>query len=80
MSIQFLFGTFFKVLSKKEESYNNTDLARVSRQIIVGLLGAIRGILLLEIVMLLLIYFLEDNKVSLSLWVYPHWGFPSLVA
>jgi hypothetical protein len=50
LSIQLMFGTFFKVLSSKGRSYSSTDLARVSRQIIVGLLGAVRGILLLEIV------------------------------
>jgi hypothetical protein len=50
LSVQLMFGTFFEVLSIKGRSYNNTNFARVSRQIIVGLLGAVRGILLLEIV------------------------------
>jgi hypothetical protein len=74
--VQLLFGTFFEVLSNKGWSYNNTDLAQLFRKIIVGFLGAVRGILLLENVMLLLIYFLEANKISLSLWISPHLGFP----
>jgi hypothetical protein len=69
MSVQLLFGTFFEVLSSKGGPYNSTDLAQISRQKVVGLLGAVRGILLLEIVMLMLIYFPEANKISLSLWV-----------
>jgi hypothetical protein len=41
---------FFKVLSSKGGLYSSTDLARVYRQIIVGLLAAVIGILLLEII------------------------------
>jgi hypothetical protein len=74
--IQLLFGTFFKVLSSQGGSYNNTNLAHISRQKGVGLLGDVSGFLLLENVILLVIYFPEANKISVSLWVSPHWGFP----
>jgi len=49
-TIQLLFGTNFEVFSNKVGLYNSMNLARVSRKIIVGLLGVVRGILLLEIV------------------------------
>jgi hypothetical protein len=84
MSVQLLFGTFFEVLSIKGGSYNIIDLAWISKQKGVGLLGVVSGFPLLEIVILLLIYFPEANKISLSLslslWVSPHWSFPWLVA
>jgi hypothetical protein len=50
LSVQLMFGMFFEVLSSKGRPYSSTDLARVSRQIIVIPLGVVRGILLLEIV------------------------------
>jgi hypothetical protein len=55
--VQLLFGMFFEVLSNKGGPYNSMDLAQISRQKGVGLLGAVSGFLLLEIVILLLIYF-----------------------
>jgi hypothetical protein len=79
LSVQLLFGTFFEVLSSKRRSYSGTDLARVSKQIIVGLLDAVSGILLLETVTCYQYTFLKLIK-SLSLWVSPHWDFPWLVA
>jgi hypothetical protein len=50
-----LFGTFFEVRSSEGGSYNNKNLAQISRQKGVGLLGAISVFLLLEIAILLLI-------------------------
>jgi hypothetical protein len=47
-SIQLLFGMFFEVFSSKGRSYNKMNLAQVSRQIIVELLGVVRSIHLLE--------------------------------
>jgi hypothetical protein len=55
MTIQLLFGMFFKVLSNKGSSYSSTNLARVSRYIIVGLLGVVNGFLLVVNALLLLI-------------------------
>jgi hypothetical protein len=61
--------------------YDSTKLAHFPRQNLWGKnLGAVSGFLLLEIVIFLLIYFPEANKISLSLWVSPHWGFPWPVA
>jgi hypothetical protein len=62
----------FRGVVQQRRSYNSTDLAQISRQKGVGLLGVVSGFLLLEIVILLLIYFPEANKISLSL------GFPTL--
>jgi hypothetical protein len=43
-------------------------------------MGIVSGSILLEIVILMMIYFIEANKISLSLWFSPHLGFPLLFA
>jgi hypothetical protein len=72
-------GTNFEVMISARP-YRYTDLTHFSKQQICGIVGCCKCFPWLLNVILLLIYFLEANKISLSLWVSPHWGFPLLVA
>jgi hypothetical protein len=72
MYVQLLFGMFFKVLSSKGGPYSCTDLARFSRQQICGIVCVCKLFSWLLNVILMLIYFPEANKISLSL------GFPTM--
>jgi hypothetical protein len=63
----------------KRRSYNSTDLARFSRQNLVGLFWCCEVFSLAgNVYLLLFCTFLKlNNNISLSLsWVSPHWGFP----
>ena len=63
----------------QRRSYNNTVLARKTRQISVGQIWCCEVFSLAgNVVLLLICTFLKLNNKSLSLshWVSPHWGFP----